>query len=672
MHFQLVDLILWPEMPDKEVRVVSFEPGKLNVITGASRTGKSAIIPIIDHCLASSKCDIPVDVIRDACSWFGIVIQLADEKLLLARKSPREEKIPTEMFRLRGTDVDIPPQIIEPNTNSSEVKLLLNGISGIASLRLDSDIEAESGFGGAASFRDLISFNFQPQNIVANQNVLFYKVESYKYREKLKSVFPFALGVITASILAKQYELKSLKRILQQKEREYQKLRSVSERWVAEVKSNVSRAVEYGIWPVDVDSMSDDVDFLVSILKEIAQNTDIEFAVSNETIDRTIQTLKELRLLESDLSTELAEQRNNKGDLDRLQRTFQSHSKVSELKRDRLKLSDWLLNSDSHESSCPVCGNLFGADSENLRMLSDAFHQFELDAKGSVEMPSAFYREFNNINQGIRENVEKLDSVKRQIRALEVSSEKLKKERYRRDGALRFIGALENSLNTLDEIQDDGGLQEELTALIKETERLSQEVSEHQITRKKRAALQQISSIMAAVLPNLDIEKRYAHAPCELSITDLALKISLKSGVKHFLSEIGSGSNWISYHIALTVALHRYFSAENNNPVASFLIYDQPSQVYFPRRLADEGREVAESTELEVDRVDDFTDEDVEAVKKIFKTVASAITEDKGRWQALILDHAPDSVWEDIPNIHKVAEWRDGDKLIPIDWYSEN
>lgn len=672
MHFQLVELILWPEKAGKEVRTVPFETGKLNVITGASRTGKSAIIPIIDYCLASSKCVIPVDVIRDACSWFGIVVKLSGEKLLLARKSPIGDKIPTEMFRLRGNEIVIPSQIIEGNTSVSEVKLLLNGLAGIPSLRLDADIESESGFSGSASFRDMISFNFQPQNVVANQNVLFYKVESYKYREKLKAVFPFALGAITASILAKQYELKSLNRILQQKEREYQKLKSVSERWIAEVKSNVSRAVEYGIWPEDVDPVTNDIEFLVSNLKEITLRSDIEFAVSDRTIDSTIETLKELRLLESDLSIKLAEQRNNKANLDRLQRTYQSHSKVSELKRDRLKLSDWLLNVDNQEGSCPMCGNLFGVDNDNLQLLSDAFHQFELDAKGSIEMPAAFYREFSSIRQGILENVDKLDGVQKQIRALEVSSEKLKKERYRRDEALRFVGALGNSLNTLDEIQDDGGLKEEVVALQKEVERLSREVSENKIHHKKRVALEQISRIMATVLPKLDIENRYAHAPCELSITDLALKITLNSGAKHFLSEIGSGSNWISYHVALTIALHRYFSDKSSNPVASFVIYDQPSQVYFPRRLAYEGHDITDGTEPDLDRADDFTDEDVEAVKKIFKNVANAIAEDKGRWQALILDHAPDSVWKDIPNVHKVAEWRDGEKLIPTDWYSEN
>nr|WP_320013130.1 DUF3732 domain-containing protein [uncultured Desulfobulbus sp.] len=668
MRFQLSKLILWSSLPDKEPRIVEFEPGKLNVITGASRTGKSAIIPIIDYCLASSKCSIPVDVIRDACSWFGVVIQLENDQLLLARKGPERNTVPSEMFKLRGCDLEIPMQIDHGNTTVGDVKQILNGLSGIPSLRLDSDSEGESGFNASASFRDLISFNFQPQNIVANQNVLFYKVESYQYRERLKNVFPFALGVITASILAKQHELKNLRRLLQQKEREFKKIKSISERWVGEVKSHVSRAVEYGIWPSEADALSDDTDYLISNLQAIAQSTDVELSISDEGLEKTLNTLKELRIKEGDLSINLAEKRNNKSELDRLQKTLSAHSNVSSLKRDRLKLSEWLLDSKNQDNECPVCGNIFNHDSDNLTELSNAFHQFELEAKASIEVPSAFYRELQTVNNEIRDLIDKLNSVNRQIKALEVSSVKLKKERYRRDEANRFIGALENSLTTIDEIQDDGGLQDEIDELNRQIEGLLKDVSEHQIARKKTVALKQISTTISTLLPGLDIEARYVKAPCELSITDLSLKISFESGVQYYLSEIGSGSNWIAYHIALTVALHRFFSSDDSNPVGSFVIYDQPSQVYFPRKLADEGKEASKDGEEEVDHAHDFSDEDVDAVRKIFKTIADAISEDKGRWQALILDHAPDSVWAGISNIHKVAEWRDGEKLIPSDW----
>jgi hypothetical protein len=58
-------------------------------------------------------------------------------------------------------------------------------------------------------------------------------------------------------------------------------------------------------------------------------------------------------------------------------------------------------------------------------------------------------------------------------------------------------------------------------------------------------------------------------------------------GRDDFLWEIGSGSNWVSYHVAVTLGLQEYFLRLKDCPVPNFLIYDQPSQVYFPRRLAE-------------------------------------------------------------------------------------
>lgn len=93
MYFQLRKLILWPRH-NGEPRVVEFHPGVVNVISGASKTGKSAVIPIIDYCLASDKCAIPVGVIRENCSWFGVLIDTVEGQKLLARREPGTSKAP--------------------------------------------------------------------------------------------------------------------------------------------------------------------------------------------------------------------------------------------------------------------------------------------------------------------------------------------------------------------------------------------------------------------------------------------------------------------------------------------------------------------------------------------------------------------------------------------------
>jgi hypothetical protein len=49
---------------------------------------------------------------------------------------------------------------------------------------------------------------------------------------------------------------------------------------------------------------------------------------------------------------------------------------------------------------------------------------------------------------------------------------------------------------------------------------------------------------------------------------------------------MGSGANWLYCHLALFLALHRYFASLGNAySIPSILFFDQPSQVYFPSIL---------------------------------------------------------------------------------------
>jgi uncharacterized protein DUF3732 len=144
-------------------------------------------------------------------------------------------------------------------------------------------------------------------------------------------------------------------------------------------------------------------------------------------------------------------------------------------------------------------------------------------------------------------------------------------------------------------------------------------------------------------------------------LSDSELTIRVRGGDRDdFLWEIGSGSNWLSYHVAVTLALQEYFLNLRDCPVPGFLVYDQPSQVYFPRRLAERPDDQPEEPALR--------DQDVEAVRRIFKGMATAIAQTKGKLQIIVLDHASEAVWNTIPLVHSVEEWRDGRALILADW----
>src|SRR5258708_3091431 len=161
MYFQILKLILWPRTPD-EPRIVKFEKGVVNVISGSSKTGKSAVIPIVDYCLGADKCTIPVGIIRENCSWFGIVVDTIEGQKLLARREPGKQQSTGDMVLIEGPYLEVPQRIEGKTTNVDEVKEKLNRLAGLSNL--DFEPGAEATFKSHPSFRDLMAFTFQPQN----------------------------------------------------------------------------------------------------------------------------------------------------------------------------------------------------------------------------------------------------------------------------------------------------------------------------------------------------------------------------------------------------------------------------------------------------------------------------------------------------------------------------
>jgi len=245
MFFQIEKLILWPKDSSKEPRVIEFELNKVNLITGASKTGKSAIIPIIDYCFCSSKCTIPVNTIRNATAWYGVVIKTADARLLIARRDPLEKKQTSNAFFIEAEEIDIPHHIIKYTTSTDRIKERLNQLCGVTNIDFD--------FHGTGrldkfrtGFRDLSAFNYQPQNIIANPNALFYKADSYEHREKLKTIFPYVLGALSSDDLESIHRLKGLEVELKSKERKLNKLKSANDDWINQARGYGVKAIEYG------------------------------------------------------------------------------------------------------------------------------------------------------------------------------------------------------------------------------------------------------------------------------------------------------------------------------------------------------------------------------------------------------------------------------------------
>ncbi len=91
------------------------------------------------------------------------------------------------MYVVDGDAVEIPQTTPTKNATVESVKGQLDLLAGLTSL--DFEPNSTSGFKARPGFRDLMAFVFQPQNVVANPNTLFYKADSFEHREKLKVLF---------------------------------------------------------------------------------------------------------------------------------------------------------------------------------------------------------------------------------------------------------------------------------------------------------------------------------------------------------------------------------------------------------------------------------------------------------------------------------------------------
>ena len=331
------------------------------------------------------------------------------------------------------------------------------------------------------------------------------------------------------------------------------------------------------------------------------------------------------------------------------------------VQRDRLSLADWLRSLEQDLKDALVV--LGTGDRDQLAILCDALDGLEVQLQSHPSMSETLDKEVFR-QRGLAEGVlAELNETRREIATLERLSGEAREQADHFHRVERFIGRLEQALKLYDAADESSGLHEEISGLRDQIKELLGKVSEYEITRRTNNALDRIQGFSSELTPHLDGE--YPNAPMRLVIPELTIQVK-RGSRDDYLWEIGSGANWLAYHVALTLALQKFFLSETYAPVPGLLIYDQPSQVYFPKRAA-----VREQSD--VPEIIEWKDEDVAAVRKVFALLAKESEAAKKRLQVIVLDHADDGVWGGLPGIHLAAEWRDHSPeqeraLVPAEW----
>lgn len=551
------------------------------------------------------------------------------------------------MYFAIGNNLVIPGKI-EANTTSDEIKDLLNQHFGFTALRIidDEHIRAER-----PSYRDAAAFLYQPQNIIANPEALFYKLDEREHKRKLSSIFPYLLGAITAEDLVCELELSDVNKKLKRIQRESEVLRQLSERWKSSIEEEITKALILGLSTFDLE-LSDDFGEMLNEIRRLCSLAHSDVLASVGSAETAVAGLSFLRSREMDLSDTKADILRRLTAISEATSCIDQFGIMVDSLGEYTGISEWLLKRASQESLCPVCGQSINDDCETLRML-EALHSENARGFSEDRLKLEFTKEVADLRKKLRGVDEELSAVSAALSHLE---EEQNRSQFQIHEIERFIGKLRASLEQYEAISQNSD-DDEIRSLKHRRAVLRGKLEAAGVEAKIEASIEKISVYTGEMLVSLDMDN--PDWIVRFDYKNLALRIRDNEGVNRYLNQIGSASNWLSYHIAFSLALQKYLQEQSPLTTPSFIFYDQPSQVYFPRE---------ESLTKKVMN-DDGVDDDREAVRKIFKAYNDFLKGNSFDFQVIVTEHAGKDIWGEMELVHEVEHWtHDGEKLIPEEW----
>ncbi len=655
MKFKILNIALLPNNEELEQRLIPFNVDFVNVISGASERGKSAIIYIIDYCLGSSTSRIPVGLIRNKTNWFCLHIRFDHQEALICRRSPIHSD--KEFYLETGNNISIGKNYKE-NISGSNLKNFFRSQLGLSDIPIDStEDEGIAGWGGAISIRDLVSLLYQPQNIIANSNALFYRTETFQYRERLRKILPYLLNIVNAEILQKREQLKVLKHEKSIVEKRIAKYSKSQEDWQSTLRGYYILCEEYNLLEPGAPSLTSDISTnrLYSLMKytdvflsgENKQLPQIEEGISRK-ISIRINSLMEQQDM---ISTNIHRKKSRIVSLGRLQSANSEYFKRLQDQADRIHTVDWFL-SNIKSNTCFACGN------ESTNEYLTKVDLVEEDIKGIKYKVEDFSkvnsREVLSLEKELLGEEKALNEVRSEINNLNVQDEKLKVRNQSVKRLYSFLGELREVLLNYSRQFTSNDDSSQLLVVKEKIRDLQAILAKNDIASRRKSIIGKIAKKMThyAMIMNAEM----AEDAFELDLDELTIKF-FKEKRPSYLWEIGSAHNYLAYHLATILAIHEYLSEESTSIVPQFIIFDQPSQVYFPE-LPEQGD-------------DDFEEDDLKRVENIFAVFSEFNKRVEGKVQVIVLEHVGKRNFNKFENVIQLQRWRENgvdSALIPKSW----
>lgn len=623
-----------------ELRSVLFNTNGVNIITGAKSRGKSSIIHIIDYCSGRSECKIASGVIITYASWVGVIYEFENEQILVAKPIPKKNTSCSFVYLERGTNLS-PPKFsdLEANSNDETVEILFSNLMNYTDKKTDLSLNStKNDF--KVSFKHSKYYLFQPHYLIANAESIFYRqAESSFISNNIKETLPVILTAEDSEKNNYLSELREVKRQIVLTEKSVTSIESENFQTNNSINSFYNEAKLFGL---SVNRNEIDLFDLAEMLDKLSYDLSNEYDSTLPYINNLKRKLQILRKNRNILSEELETYKNFVAE----KNIFIKNKKIE---LSRLAAINYLNNSESINNEIIQINELI---SNEFAILSDKISRSSIDSSN---------KKLSILEKDIRN---KIDTIDNQIIQLNQELSKYNsinlnfnnninnlKNIYMLVGKIRFFISNYKGEDNLDFLKD------KLIHLLAKRDRLINKLDG--LDTKEEVLDNIIFQISLKISDYLD-KLNYEHSDgfTRFDLKKLTLISSTHDDQIHIMNRVGSSANHLFLHLAALLGLHFYFHI-NKCPVPSFLILDQPSQVYFPEYLSFE--KIRENYELYKDN------NDIQEVTAVFKFLIDFTETQVKNFQIIILEHAYiDEPW--FTDLLLEKQWVNDRALIPESW----
>ncbi|MBL6987040.1 MAG: DUF3732 domain-containing protein [Methylobacter sp.] len=608
MNFYFHKLVLW--LDNNEKRELLFKPNKVNVITGGSNTGKSAILQIINYCLFASSSKISESIINENVLWYGISIRINNKNYTICRKCLQKGIVSQDYYFSSSGENPNTPTV---NSDEKTIKSLLEtefGIDHNVTIPFGSKVLRS---GSKISLRYFLIFTTISEDIITNSSVYFDKQTEIRYREALLRIFDLAVGIDDIeNILAKEkkYKIESDIKTLERKEK---KTRSGTMDFTREINEISRQAKEFGL--ISPDCMADEV---ISAIREVINSPILQDDSSDKYSTLRREEYRQNRIIRN---------------LKNLKQNYDVYkSKLKNIEDSILPISflhkkkDELIKTSIYE--------------EIVSALEDDLRAIKTDIKSRTPIDT-------NVHDLIHEHEQQIGLIRAELLVTpeKVISFNNDKEKY------IFLGEIKEKLKNYVEESQPGiyNVQSSIDDLNKDLDLLHvKDISESKsmFIKLLEEIIQEYIIVAGTVLENY--EKYHP-------VFDYTKKVLLlRKPLTDYIENVGSSSNHMFMHLFLFLGLHEVMQRKKVQFVPPYLIIDQPSRPYWG-----DGENRKEKLEHG----------DEAKVRKAFELLdifVERITNDlKGSCQLIVFEHVPPSTWDGLDHVYLVEEFTNGNALIP-------